>query len=215
MQCPSCGAAIADGMTLCNYCQRPLIMPALRAPQPMPTRYQLVRDDDGLEIRWRWFSPAVFFLIPFCIAWNAFLIGWYSMAFSSHGPDGAFGWLMIVFPVAHVAVGVGLIYTVLTMLFNATALRLDRGLLSITHGPIYFPGLSPVETDAITQVFCVETRGNNEGAVQFEVRALLRDGRTQTLLGRLTDRNEALYLEQRLEAKLRLRDEPVAGELPR
>ncbi len=181
----------------------------------MPPRYQILRDDDGLELRWRWFSPAVFILLPFCIAWNAFLAGWYSMAFSSHGPDGAFGWIMIVFPVAHVAVGVGLIYTVLTMLFNATVLRLDRGMLSITHGPIYFPGLSPVETDTITQIFCVETKGNNDGAVVYEVRALIRDGRTQTLLKHITERSEALYLEQRLEAKLRLRDAPVAGELPR
>lgn len=202
-------------MSLCNYCQCLLMMPATRAPN----RCRRGINWSATMTAWRSAGgafSAVFFLIPFCLAWNAFLIGWYSIALSGHGPDGAFGWLMIVFPVAHVAVGVGLIYTVLTMLFNATVLRLDRGMLSITHGPIYFPGLSPVEADAITQLFCVESRnGDRESRVQYELRALLRDGRTQTLLDHLPDCNEALYLEQRLEAKLRLRDELVPGELPR
>lgn len=224
MYCPSCGAAIADGMAVCDYCQRPLpTMPAVppqaaRPPQPMPPHYRLLQNEgeDWVEIRWRWFSPAVFFLIPFCLAWNAFLIGWYSTALGDRGPGGAFAWLMIVFPAAHVAVGLGLIYAVLTMLVNATVLRVARGTLSVSHGPIYFPGLSPIETDAITQLFCVVShRGESESATSYELRALLRDGRTLTILRHVTDRDEVLFLEQCLEAKLGLRDEPVGGELPR
>jgi hypothetical protein len=41
---------------------------------------------------WRWFTPSVIFLVFFCIAWDSFLIFWYSMAFNSkHVP-----WIAVV-----------------------------------------------------------------------------------------------------------------------
>ena len=58
-------------------------------------------DDFGRDfsIRWRWFSPMYFGLLFFCIAWDSFLIFWYSMALHmKHVP-----WLMVVFPIGYLS----------------------------------------------------------------------------------------------------------------
>ena len=36
-----------------------------------------------LEIRRRWFTAAVLFLVFFCVFWNGFMIVWHGMAFAS------------------------------------------------------------------------------------------------------------------------------------
>jgi hypothetical protein len=216
MQCPSCGAAIADGSRQCEYCRRPILSPAgHRGRVPRPQKYHL--EDDGLTLRitWRWFHPLVFFLLPFAIAWNAFLVGWYGMATQMPGMPDPMRWIFLVFPLAHVAVGVGLAYAVAAMLVNRSQVLVDRGQLRVSHGPLPWPGVT-LDAHEINQVFCSETGARNkEGTVQYQVQARLTDGGAKTLLNHVADASEALFLEQAIEQHLRIRDEPVPGELPR
>ncbi|MFV0446599.1 MAG: hypothetical protein ACK5Q5_23765 [Planctomycetaceae bacterium] len=60
----------------------------------------------------------------------------------------------LVFPFAHVAVGLGLIYAILTGHFNRTTARVQNGLLQIQHGPIWYPGGRTIPVDDIAQLYC-------------------------------------------------------------
>src|SRR5262245_34370871 len=63
-----------------------------------------------VTIEWRWFRPAQhLFALLFAVCWDAFLVFWYTTAAVSGGP-----WLVFVFPLIHVAVGVGITYGALS-----------------------------------------------------------------------------------------------------
>jgi hypothetical protein len=177
----------------------------------MPPGIVWEQTPDGLSVVRRWFSPTVFFLIPFCIAWDAFLVFWYSMAFKTGAP-----WIAKVFPVAHVAVGIGLTYFVFVLLFNRTRIRADRRQLSIRSGPVW-PGTVEIPSSSIDQLYCKQrvSQGRNGPSVSHELWASLRDGTSRKLLANGLSDDQALYLEQRIEHALGITDRPMPGELPR
>ncbi|MEZ4328450.1 MAG: hypothetical protein R3B40_24725 [Polyangiales bacterium] len=98
-------------------------------------REATTRAPSAFTLTRRWFQPHHVFLLFFCIAWDSFLVFWYSSAFGSDA-----SWLMVVFPVAHVAVGVGLTYSVLAGFLNRTTLTLTADTLSVRHGPVPWRG---------------------------------------------------------------------------
>lgn len=218
MLCPSCGAAIPDDSQRCEFCHRPVATGFQPRPLiPRPEKFQLIDDGVELRIRWRWFNPSVFFLLPFAIAWNAFLVGWYSLAAQM---DQELPWgiklLFLVFPIGHVAVGLALLYGSLILLFNRSEVRIGHQELTVAHGPLPWPGVTLI-TDEIEQVYCTPatTQATHKTTPGYNLQVTLKDGSTRKLLGPLTDQNEALYLEQTIEERLRIRDRSVPGELPR
>lgn len=89
---------------------------------PLPPRFAV--DDFGgtLRIQFRWFTPMVFIPLFFCIFWDGFLVVWYAIAFSTNGPL-----MMKLFPLLHVAVGVGLTWFVLATFVNRTTITVGDG----------------------------------------------------------------------------------------
>jgi hypothetical protein len=223
MKCPSCGAGLAEGVVRCEFCREPIALAgSASSRRKVPRPEKLSVDDEGraLVITWRWFHPAVFVLIPFAVAWNAFLVGWYSMAsgfgsFPDHMPS-MMKFLFLVFPMAHVAVGLALIYGIAAMLLNVTTIRVDADELTVHHGPVYWPGCQVPVAD-IDQIYCSETthKSEDEKSLVYNLKVLLKDGGSRSLLANLTDREKVLYLEQTLEDRLKIADRPVAGELSR
>jgi len=86
-----------------------------RAEVPLPGGMKIDRWGPELTITRRWFSAVLLFLVFFCIAWDSFLVFWYTMAFRADAP-----WIMKVFPIVHVAVGVGLTYYTIAGFVNST-----------------------------------------------------------------------------------------------
>jgi hypothetical protein len=225
MKCPSCGAGIADNSSVCEYCQQSITLPAQPTPAPSggprlpaarPAKFQIEDDLRTLTISWRWLHPRVFFLLPFAIAWNAFLVGWYSMAGGGMAsmPFG-FRLIFLIFPIGHVAVGLGLIYAVATMLLNRTWVRLADEQLTVEHGPLPWPGMT-IPIAEISQLF-VKFGGPRRAdgvptSIAYSLEAQLKDGSTRTLLKYVQDVEEARYLEQTLEKRLNIEDARVSGE---
>lgn len=198
-----------------------------RPPVPLPPGLTVVEDETGqssdgayrrspgfggrLVIRRRWFSFEHVFLLFFCIAWDAFLVFWYSMA-----TGGSAGWnlIAIIFPVAHVAVGVGLTYRTLAGLLNSTWILVVDGALTIKHGPVPWLGGRTLPTDTVKQLFCEQAAGGGRGrsVVSYNLSAMMRDGSKVMLLKSLPAYDQALYLEQRVESALGIEDERVGGE---
>ncbi|ADO72726.1 hypothetical protein [Stigmatella aurantiaca] len=183
----------------------------VRAKAPLPPKFRV--DDDGTRtcVSWRWFTFGHVFLIFFCIAWDSFLFTWYGIALSAENTP----LIAVLFPVAHVAVGVGLSYYTLAGLVNRTKIEVSRDRLTIRHGPLPWRGNLNVLGRRFTQLYGVETVASNKGRDTFtyELIGMERSGRAVKLLTGLTEKDHVLYLEQILERRLGIEDAPVDGEI--
>jgi hypothetical protein len=182
---------------------------------PCPDDLHVEEQGDRLTIWWRWFQPSLILLIFFCVAWNAFLLVWYGMAV---GFGGIAPWpvrlLMFVFPLAHVAVGVGLSYFTLAGLLNTTRIVIDSGSLVLRHGPIPWKQPEPALVDDIDQIYVTQTANNSDDGRSFgyTLNLLDRNGNRIELVKRLTDSDKALCVADRLRRHLNIERRSVAGE---
>jgi len=183
--------------------------PRLRGPVPMPGKFRMEEQAGGFVISWRWLSYVHVFLLFFTIAWDSFLIFWYGMAMGEGAP-----WIMFVFPIGHLAVGLGLTYVVLTGLLNRTTVTVERETLTVRHAPLPWPGNVSVATDQLDQLYCRRriSHGKHGPSYSFEVRAVTQEGRKMTLIKGLESEDQALFIEQQIESRLGIEDRPVAGE---
>lgn len=223
LKCPKCSAEILDaqvdlklGIARCGKCLRVMRLgadrPATREEPLAPLHFKIDDSGDRLEIRWRWFKGTHVMMLFFCIAWDAFLFFWYSNALGGQGT-----WLTIVFPIAHVAVGVWLTYSTLAGFLNTTRISAGRRALTIRHGPLPWLGNRTLVADTLDQLYCVqkESRGDDSVSYSYTVQARLKDGREIDLLKGLDEAGHARFLEHRLEQHFGIADRKVAGELPR
>ncbi|MCU0703064.1 MAG: zinc-ribbon domain-containing protein [Fimbriiglobus sp.] len=226
--CPKCDARIpaadvelSTRLAKCRRCDEvfALDLPGGSRPDnlamlPIPDGVRV--DDDGYTRRlsYRWFTPVVFFLAFFCVAWDSFLVFWYTMALA--GPvkgAGGFQWLMVVFPVAHVAVGVGLTYYTVCVFLNRTTVSVgDR--LKVEHLPLFWPGQVSLPADAVRAVYCEQSSTTRKGTTRFHytLKAVKDDGRAITLLANLDSLPRARFFERKIEEWLNLPPTPVPGE---
>lgn len=217
--------------------ESPRAMSYRRAPVPMPESITLVEDDRpaafegaampyregaarrvaSFSLERRWYAPKYIFMAFFCVAWDSFLVFWYSTVLS-HGASGG-NLIAIVFPVAHVAVGVGLTYSTLTGFLNRTKITVRNGTLSLRHGPLPWAGNRSIAVDEIDQLYCqqvVSTRSNNSSpAITYAVFARTKNGAALKLLSGIPEADQALFIEQAIETRVGIEDVPVGGELPR
>jgi len=161
--CPKCSQAVPSediniqAMTaLCRRCNEifPVPVAAVEAPiLGIPAPFQVVEDTSrSLHVSWRWWRWQYLFLVFFCIAWDGFLFFWYSMALFSHATAGGLEWLSILFPICHVAVGVGMTYFVIATLFNWTRIRAEGDDLEILHGPVPWRGDRRLPLSTLTAI---------------------------------------------------------------
>lgn len=231
LRCPACSSPLRSedldlghGIAKCGACQALMTIPGPapgaasaggfqpRPPVPLPPRVRVDRSGSAVEIRRRWFTPAVLFMVAFCMFWDGFLVVWYGVALTRGAPL-----LMSLFPLIHVAVGVGITYATLAAVLNTTTIRIQQGTLSIAHGPIPWRGNWTVPRGAIDQLWCkdVVRRGKHGPVHSYEVWIRLKAGTESKLVGAGLTPEQALFLEQQIESALGVRDRAVAGEMPR
>lgn len=233
VQCPSCRELLrAEDMNLehlvgrCRKCHSLVnlrdYLPASE-PQGLADHSQHLTDaipekiaveDTGSQVcfRWRWYSWSIWFLVFFCITWDSFLIFWYSLAIVNPGMP----WLFFVFPIAHVAVGIGLTYYTLAALFNSTTVTVDHEAVRIRHGPIPWPGNVTLPVEEIMRLhvesepgnLCVPARDSYTNRAirrpiprRVSVVATLKNGRMKRLLV-LDDEGIAWYFKHQIEKLL-------------
>lgn len=233
LKCPSCASPLSaenfdreHGFIKCGYCHALMTLPKAgsesgggseaafrpRGEVPLPQGMRIEQTAHGMAILRRWFTPAILFLVFFCIAWDGFLVFWYSVAFSMNGP-----WIMKVFPIAHVAIGVGLTYFTIASLFNTTRIEVGRGELTIAHGPVPWKGGKRIPSSDIDQLYCKEkiSRGKHGYSYTYSVWAAMKDGSSAKVIANNMETDQALFIEQQLERTLGIRDRAVPGELAR
>lgn len=216
LTCPACGAPFsADdvhaelGIANCRTCRGVLDLRARDRPidVPRPARFTVDESDGRLVIGWRWFQAKAILLLLFSIGWWSFLIIWYSSALR-HPAENV---LTLVFPLGHVAAGVAVAYWSLALLLNRTRVVADDGGLTVSHGPLPWPG-KRLERTRLQQLFC-ETVQGSKGSVSFALVAVDVDGKRVRVLGGFDGADEPRWLEAAIEKRLDIRDRPVRGQL--
>ncbi len=220
-KCRACNAvfSFADRVLPAAMEQRPRI----RAPRPEglevretffepnePGYRDAPRSRGTVTIVRRWFAPQFIFLLFFCIAWDAFLVFWYTNA--TQGP-GAFAWIAAIFPIAHVAVGVGLTYYTIAGFVNHTTIKLDEHNLSVRHAPLPWKGNHTLAREEIRQLYCEHqvSEGKNGPSHSYHLSAVLADGRKVRLAAMPVEQGK--YIEELLEDKLGIENMAVPGEV--
>ena len=161
----------------------------------------------------RWFSCVFIFLAFFCVFWDGFLVFWYSIAFGAGAPL-----IAKLFPILHLALGIGLTYFTLAGFVNRTTIEVASDELTIQHGPLPWFGNHRLPVDQLEQLYSrqvVNQGKNGRISYSYKVNAVTREGKKITLLSGLTESDQALFVEQQLEQHLGIKDRPVPGELPR
>lgn len=225
MTCPTCGAKMAPSLLeperyQCQYCGNEYLLKNLlgkpestvgkiRPRLAPPESVKIERETDRVRMIHRWFSFKYIPLAFFALAWDVFLIFWYGMAFTTGPP-----WIMICFPIAHVAVGVGLTYSVLTGFFNRTIVELTRDELAVWFEPLPWLGEKTLPVAEISQFYCKKkVSQNSKGtSVNYALHAVMRDGKDVKLLENFDSPEIAQFIEQQLETWMKIPDRPVAGE---
>jgi hypothetical protein len=189
----------------------------------MPRNIRLVADDVEMSgesyrtnaathphvvLERRWFTPALIFMVFFCLFWDGFLVVWYGAVLSGKGHPSA---VMALFPLIHVSVGIFITYTTLCGFVNRTRIAVENGVLSVRHGPLPWRGNRDIPLSNLAQLFCREQVGS-KGSRSYSLNALLKEGDSVPLIKSLNEPDQALYIEQLLEKRLGIVDVPVAGE---
>ncbi|KXX66725.1 hypothetical protein [Flammeovirga sp. SJP92] len=173
------------------------------------------KNRDALKISFKWFSPVAFFLIFFTIAWNCFLIFWYSMGIGM-GSDGPIALLMFVFPLGHVAVGVGLFYYTLCLFLNKTEVKVENDQLSVKHSPLPWRGQFSLDVDDIEQLYVREVvkQGKENVSITYPLYLKKKSGQSIKVLSGtvLGDVDNAKNIENLIEDYLNIQDYAVPGE---
>ncbi|MCB8977209.1 MAG: hypothetical protein H6657_31970 [Ardenticatenaceae bacterium] len=232
LNCPKCGTEIlAENMNLermvakCTNCHSIFTMADqlkttntnAKLPAPQPSKVVLENLGGGLRLHWTWFSWQILMITGFAIFWNGILFFGFGGAMLSDGASPFTIFPLFILP--HFWVGLGMIYYALTGYINKTTVTVDYGQLTVRHGPLPWWGNKSLEPVHIVQLYTKENRSsyrrNNYWSGNFELHAILKQGKHQKLLSGLDSSEHALFVEQTIEEQLGIEDYPVRGEYGR
>jgi len=227
LKCPNCAAQVPaanihlDNMVAkCDYCStvfsfaETLGQPAHKKEEVvMPAGFEVLKLNSQLdiEIKWRKTSSNKTFLLIFTIFWNAMLIPFVVIAISQGET------FMMLGLSLHLMVGIGFLYYTLAVMLNTTYLNVNSRQLTIEHKPLKVigrPSRKITATD-IRQIYISKYRTgktNGRPTYAFGVYAVLGGGRHLSLVKGLRHSEQALYVEQEIEAFLEIEDEAVEEE---
>ncbi len=125
------------------------------------------RPDPGtLTITRKWWKASALFLLFFACFWDGFLVLWYSIAFTTGAPI-----VMVLFPLLHVAAGVGITYLALATLLNRTTLVADARKIVVAHRPLPWKGAGEIDAANVRRVYVGSDTGARKGPPTYRVLA--------------------------------------------
>ncbi len=210
------GAAEDEARRLREEVDRLKAPPADGVAIPIPERFTVSHADNDLMVSWRWFRAVHVVLLFFVVTWDGFLVFWYFGSLASEA-----GVFFQLFPIVHVAVGLGLTYIVLAGFANRTTIRAQAGTLRVHHGPLPWRGNRTIASATITQLYVAEVvrehTDNDTNRVTitrtYDLCAMLDDRREVRLVRGLESAAQGQYLESAFERQLAIVDRAVAGEV--
>lgn len=141
----------------------------------------------------------------FAVLWDSFLFFWYSQALGRDETP----WIAVVFPLGHVAAGIGITYYVIAASVNTTDVTISESLVEVASGPVPWLGDRSITVDQFTAVLVRERRGSR-GARTYSVMYADRQRKERTLLKGLPRLDQAEFIADTIRDTLALDAKPVA-----
>lgn len=156
------------------------------------------------------------FLLCFAVAWDLFLGFWYTgvSAAAISGKAGFALLLPLLFPLAHVAVGIFMTRSALAGLFNTTRVRISNEGFECSEGPIpalqfWNARISVPLADVDGFELSSETSSGRSRSTTWDVRVLLRSGKFRSLSVPIRDAADGEAIRDRLNDALALAKMPT------
>jgi len=177
---------------------------SLGVPVALPDGFQL--DNDGLErrISWRWFSWhalrgilfAAIFSVPFDFVLYIYV----------HSPDKSWPAPVLATTLLFALLPAATIYVWIAYLINRTTVRVNPTRISVQHGPIPWPARKDVAKADIAGVVServINDSDSSDGSIfqpreLYQVRLMLKNGKTRKLVIGLLSPDHALFIEQQI-----------------
>lgn len=187
-----------------------------RPEMMIPEGTEVLHLPSSLDIRTKWNrgkagGAGMWFMVFFTVLWNAML---WPVAFSSI----AAGSILSVLPMAaHLAVGLGLIYYLMTIFFNHTDIYVTDTEITMSSAPLKNPFKKDIviPTKNINQLYVsryVSSTTNGAPNHAYALYAITNTNKRISLL-RGMNKETQLYIEQEIEHFLKIDDEKVIGEV--
>lgn len=144
VSCPSCQSSLlyeemsqSGGLVTCQRCHAQVNMQEAADAErhreagfsrqegtdvTMPAGMTLDVTDSGVRIVYRWYTSRFLVLAMTCLFWDFYLIRLYTSSFVKDSP-----WVLVLFPLIHVVVGIGLTYYTLAGFLNQTTISIEGG----------------------------------------------------------------------------------------
>ncbi len=174
----------------------------------LPDGIKIKKDISGLNIERRWLNSKYGFLAFFTVIYGFYFFD----NITSPTPR------ITSPPSVQALAGVALTYIALSGCINRTNIIVNPQLLIIKHGPIPARGNKHLNAGELKQLYSRERVGytrNRSPNYSYELHAETKSGKDIKLLTGLENKEQVLYIEQEIERFLRVKDEPVRGEIPR
>lgn len=234
LTCKACGKPIEAAsanheMAICE-CQACYAVFSLLDGGGTPTTVELSKsqvavprgiqvDDWGPELRitWRWFTHLHWLHVFVALGWNGWVVLWYfntigrltGLLPGADTPIAESVSLLVGVPMA--ICGVALIYLLTCRCINKTVIVVSQDELRVHQGPLSFGFAQPVlSASQLKQLYCVKTRSRESTC--YDVMAALNSGKTSCLVAGLKQLDQAQFIVQQIEQRLKIRDQRVQGE---
>jgi len=186
-----------------------------RTPVLMPDGVELLRLPDSMEILVNWriagSRSMLNFMWFFTGFWNLVLIPFVLVAILTGEYE------ILLYLSLHLAVGLGLIYYMITRMVNHTRVSVDSHGVTVSTAPLPIPfsKSSHIPVSRIAQLYVtdyVAGRVNGEARLAFNLYVIQRGNKEVLLVGGM-DKDALLFLEQEIEHYLKIKDMDVKGEI--
>jgi len=158
--------------------------------QTIPEGFELLPTPSGVIIRKIWLSWTIAPLILFAVVWDGFLFSWYRKALLM--PHGA-PLMQILFPIGHLAVGIGLTYYIIASFVNKTDITIAPSSIANVTGPFPWFGNKRVEVADITDII-VRERSGNKGSISYVVMYVDRSLKERSFTSGISKKEQAEFI---------------------
>ena len=177
---------------------------AMNSIVPIPSRFRIKENKDGIIVSFRWFRLVHLLYLPFAVFLNGFLLNWYAKAFQ-HGDIVA-----MLFCIPHTYASVTLSYLAISGLTNTTTIKISPDNIKIIVSPISFVWENKTfKTKELRHIDVVEEKSMTKRGQNYTIEAIdFYKGGVKILS--LETLEEALFLEDKIKAFCELSSAPIA-----
>lgn len=174
----------------------------------LPKQISIDYYDDYMHICRKWFGFPIMLMSGFMVFWIGIQFFTYFLI------TGEFGDATVIiysFGAIFLLIDVFLFYLLAAGWMNKTDIFVNKQLMEIKHSPVPWMGNKKLDATTLTQFYVHKSVATNDGrtTVTYEVHYLQKGQQSAKLIAGLAEREQAVFIEQKIENYLGIIDVPI------